>query len=151
MHGDALKIGISQDAIQRGAGRGFLVAIGQLYGIVGPSLIFAEHVFRGLKRDMYVRGDSRADVKKLAITWTQNRDAAWVGDEITGGIEYRDSEPNRVFVVYASPNEMLGKFPSVFAWAEHWTWLPADPRLRGAPIGYDERFEEQIWIKPDLN
>jgi hypothetical protein len=116
-----------------------------------PTVAFSAFFSVSLKRDMYVRGDRRADLKKLAITWGQNRDAAWVGDEITGGIEYRDPEPNRVFVVYASPNEMLEEFPSVYAWAEHWAWLPDDSRLRGAPIDYDNRFEEQLWIKPDLN
>jgi len=97
---------------------------------------------------MYVRGDQRADLKKLAITWTQGRDASWVGDPFEGRPEYRPAPENRVFAVYVSPNEMLQDFPSIFGWAEHWTWLPADSRLRGAPIDFDARFEECLWSKP---
>jgi len=148
--GEPLKIGIAQDAIRGLADRGFRTKVGQLYGVVGPGLIFAEHVYQGLKRDMYVRGDSRADVKKLAITWRYQRDATWVGDAFTGGIEYHAVPNNRVFAVYASPNEMLENFPSICGWAEHWTWLPADQTIKGAPIDWNTRFEKELWVNPDL-
>lgn len=147
---EPLKIGISLDAIQQRARRGLRHMVGQLYGVLGPGLILAEYVFQGLKRDMLVRGDSHADINKLAITWTASRDARFVGDPFNGGLEYLSAPANRVFVVYVSPNEMLEAFPSVFGWAEHWTWLPADPSVRGAPINHDTRFDRRLWIKPGL-
>jgi hypothetical protein len=145
--GSPRKIGIATEAIRQRAGRGLRVLIGQLYGIVGPSLIMAEHVFQGLKRDMYVRGDRNADVKKLAITWAQAQDAIWVGDEVTGNVAYLPPPKDRVFVVYVSPNEMLERFPSIHGWAEHWTWIAADPNTAGAPIDWETRYDACLWNK----
>jgi len=145
-----LRIGIAQDDIQLRAGRGLRYMVGQLYGVLGPGLIFAEHVYRGLKRDMLVRGDSHADVNKLAVTWAATRDARFVGAPEDGRLEYLEAPASRVFGVYVSPNKMLDAYPSIFGWAEHWTWLPADPNVTGAPLDYATRFEEELWVKPDL-
>ena len=117
--GTPLKIGITDDAIRWGARVGMRVRIGQLYDVVGRSLILAEHIYQGLKRDMYVRDDGQAAVKKLAMTWAQNQDAIWVGDETAGSVQTLAAPPNRVFVVYVSPNEMLQDYPSIAGWAEH--------------------------------
>lgn len=148
--GTPLKIGITDDAIRWGARVGMRVRIGQLYGVVGRSLIFAEHIYQGLKRDMYVRDDGQAAVKKLAMTWAQKQDAIWAGDATTGSVQMLDAPPNRVFVVYVSPNEMLQNFPDVAGWAEHWAWLPADGAIRGAPIDCDSRYDKEIWTAPGL-
>lgn len=145
--GHPIKIGISQDAIRQHAGRGLRHIIGQLYGVLGPGLILAEYVFQGLKRDMLLRGDSHADVNKLAITWAAARDARFVGDPFAGGLEYLTAPPDRVFGVYVSPNEMLEDYPSIFGWAEHWTWIAADPETPGAPVGHRTRYDRQLWAK----
>jgi hypothetical protein len=143
--GSPLKIGISQDAMKGQIGRGLRHMVGQLYGVIGPGLIMAQHVFQGLKRDMYVRNDSRADVKKLAITWAHPGDAVFLGDQFAGELEYGLAPKDRVFAVYVSPNEMLDTFPSIHGWAEHWTWIAADRNTPGAPINWDTRFERRIW------
>jgi hypothetical protein len=143
-----LKIAISLDAIRLRARRGFRHMVGQMYGVLGPGLILAQHVFQGLKREAYVRDDSLAGEKKLAITWAANRDAYFAGDPFNGHLEYRTAPENRVFAVYLSPNEMLDDFPSIFGWAEHWTWIAADPLMAGAPIGWQTRYGRRIWAKP---
>lgn len=145
-----LKIGISQDAIKIRVQRGLRHMVGQLYGVLGPGLILAQHVFQGLKRDMYVRNDSHADVKKLAITWAHPRDAFFAGDPFAARLEYLPAPENRVFGVYVSPNEMIEEFPSILGWAEHWTWIAADPNTAAAPFGWAQRYEKRLWTKPDL-
>jgi hypothetical protein len=143
--GPLLKIAVTPDAIRQRAHRSFRYMVGQQYGVLGPGLIFAQHVFQGLKREAYVRDDSLAGEKKLAITWAAKRDAYFAGDAFDGRLEYQPAPENRVFVVYVSPNEMLDEFPSIFGWAEHWTWLAADPNTEGAPINWQTRYNRRIW------
>lgn len=145
---DPLKIGITLDAIRLRAKRGFRHMIGQMYGVLGPGLIFAQHVFQGLKREAFVRDDSRAAEKKLAITWAAQRDAYFAGDQFSGYLEYRAVPENTVFAVYVSPNEMVDEFPSIFGWAEHWTWIGSDSKTEGAPIDWKTRYDRRIWTKP---
>lgn len=111
-------------------------------------MISAQHVFQGLRRDMLVRDDEDAAAKKLAVTWKANRDAVYVGDKNVGGhLEFMDAPQNRVFAVYVSRNEMLEQFPDIYGWAEHWTWIAAAPDLAGAPVGWDERYDKQLWSR----
>lgn len=145
--GHPLRIGISQEAVSTHAGRGLRHMVGQLYGVLGPGLILAEHVFQGLKRDMLVRGDSHADVNKLAITWAHPRDAVFAGDPSDGRLEYLPAPADRVFGVYVSPNEMLDDYPSIYGWAEHWTWIAADPATPGAPVDWRTRYDTRLWTK----
>jgi hypothetical protein len=81
---EILKIAISLDAIKLRAQHGFRHMVGQLYGVLGPGLIFAQHVFQRLKREAYVRDDSLAGEKKLAITWAAKQDAVFAGDAFDG-------------------------------------------------------------------
>ena len=144
---DHLTIAVSKDGIKDRADRGLRWQLGQMYGIVGPGLIFAEHVFQGLRRHMYVRMDPNAAASKFALTWGAHRDAQLVGDEFNPTLEFTDPPPNRVFVVYISPNEMLSKFPDVFGWAEHWAWVAADVRLAGAPVEWNDRYDRKVWSR----
>ena len=121
--------------------------IGQMYGVVGPGLIMAQHVFQGLKRDMLVRDDDHADIKKLAVTWSALRDAVFVGDTFDGKLAYMDAPVGSVFAVYISVNEMLEDYPDIYGWAEHWTWIAADPARPGAPIDSRGRSDCQLWSR----
>lgn len=143
--GDSKKIGISPEAIIARADRGLRRQIGQMYGVVGPGLIMAQHVFRGLRRGMLVRGDDEAAAKKLAITWAAKRDATFAGDRFDGRLEYVSAPENCVFAVYVSPNEMLETYPDIYGWAEHWTWIAADPELSGAPVDWRNRYDSRVW------
>ena len=145
--GEVLPIGINTQAIVARAGRGLRHALGQMYGVVGPGMIFAEYVFRGLRRDMYVREDREAARKKLAVTWNARRDAVLGGDKINPTLVYMEAPADRVFVVYVSPNESSTKYPDIFGWAEHWAWVSRDPDLPGAPIDWSTRYDEKIWSK----
>ncbi len=142
-----LTVAISKTGIKDRADQGFSWQLGQLYGILEPGLIFTQHVFQGLRRDMYVREDKNAAAKKFALSWVANRDARLVGDEYNPTLEFADPPPNRVFVVYISPNEMLQEFPDVFGWAEHWTWVAADGQLAGAPVEWNDRYDRKVWSR----
>ena len=89
-----------------------------------------------------------AGEKKLVITWAAKRDAYFAGDPFNGRLEYSPAPENRVFAVYVSPNEMLDEFPSIAGWAEHWTWIAADPGTPGAPIDWRTRYDRRIWTAP---
>jgi hypothetical protein len=121
--------------------------IGQMFGIVGPGLIFAQHVFRGLNRDMYVRDDGNAAASKLAVTWSPPRDARFVGDRFSGHIDYMQAPQGKIFAVYLSVNEMLDDYPDVYGWAEQWTWIAEDAQLAGAPIDWNNRYDEKVWSR----
>ena len=132
-----LTIAVTEKARSARTERGLRYAIGQMYGVVGTGLIHAQHVFQGLKRDMLVGDDDAADDKKLSVTWAARRDAVFAGDKFNGHLEYLETPANRVFAVYVSPNEMLKEFPEIYGWAEHWTWIAADPSvpLPAGPVG----------------
>lgn len=119
--------------------------LGQMYGVIGTGLIMTRHVFKGLNRDMYVREDKDAAAKKLVATWAAGRDAELVGDPQKPYLQYREAPANRVFAVYISPNEMLTDFPDIHGWAEHWAWIAADPKLPGAPMDWNTRYDEKVW------
>lgn len=141
-----LNIGIAPGAVAARQERGQRWQIGQMYWVVGTGLISANHVFRGLRREMYVGDDKDADEKKLAVSWASPHDARAVGDSF-GAIqpEYHPAPAGCAFVVYISINKMLGKFPDVYGWAEHWTWVDGDPGSPGAPVEWQERYEERVW------
>jgi hypothetical protein len=145
----SFRIGIWKDGIQFRADKGLSWQLGQMYGVVGPGLIFAQHVFQGLRRDMYVREDKEAAKAKFAVTWTANRDCELVGDKTHSTLKFTDPPPNRVFVVYISPNRMLTEFPDIFGWAEHWTWVGADSELKGAPVDHNARYDRKVWSREE--
>ncbi len=118
-----------------------------MHGVVGTGLIFTEHVFKGLKRDMYVRKDRDAAKNKLALTWKAGRDAYLVGPAHDCRVEFHPAAPGTVFAVYISINAMLKDFPAIYGWAEHWTWIDDDPDVVGAPIDWQDRYDEQLWRK----
>lgn len=142
-----LNIGITLKGIRARGERGQRFLLGQMYGVVGTGMIMAEHVFQGLKRDMLVREDEQAAVKKLAVTWHARRDAKLVGDRHNCRLQYFDAPEGCVFAVYVSPNEMLEDFPDIYGWAEHWAWIAAAPDLPGAPVDWQTRYDSLIWSK----
>lgn len=144
-----LTIGIWPPAISARAARGQSWLLGQLYGVVAPGLIFARHVFQGLKREMFVGDNTTAAKDKLALSWDAQRDAEAIGSAHDLKLRFCDAPPNRVFVVYVSPNRMLQEFPDLFGWAEHWTWVGADPSLSGAPVEWDTRYDRKVWSSAD--
>jgi hypothetical protein len=46
----------------------------------------------------------------------------------------------------AARNRMLKEFPQIHGWADHWTWIAADPNVDGSPIDWETRYEERLWI-----
>jgi hypothetical protein len=145
---DHLLVGISPLTLRLQAQRGLSTAIGQLFGVVIPGLILTKYLFRGLKRPMMVRDDATADNKKMAATWANPQDARFVGSKQDSQLECTAAPVGRVFVVYLSPNLMIEDFPDIYGWAEHWTWISADPTLDGAPIEWDRRYDHRLWTAP---
>lgn len=139
-----LKLGITKKAIATRASRGQSWSLGQLYGIIEPGLIMADHLFQGLRRPMSVNGNSRADETKLVFTWAARRDAQMTRD---GELNYVAAPVNAVFFVIASPNGDTSSFPGIFGWIENWGWLQAHPDLPGAPVQYDSRYDSRLWSR----
>jgi hypothetical protein len=143
-----LNIAVHLPTVMSRASRGLTWQLGQMYGVVGTGLIMTRHVYKGLKRDMYVREDKDAAAKKLVATWAAPRDAELVGEEHNSYLSYVDAPAGRVFAVYISPNEMLTDFPDIHGWAEHWAWIAADPSVAGAPIDWNSRYDSRVWSSP---
>lgn len=142
-----LNIGIHPQTIIFDAGHGLSWKLGQMYGVLGPGLIMAQHVFRGLKRRMYVGEDKNAAAKNLVATWAPLRDAQLVGDRFNSVLQYVVAPTGRVFAVYIVPNEMLTEFPDIYGWTEHWAWIAADPDMPGAPIDWKTRYDAKVWSR----
>ena len=97
-----LTIAVSFQGIRSRADRGIRWALGQMYGVLETGLISAEHVFEGLRRDMYVREDMNAAKRKLAVSWAAKRDSELIGDRFAPTLRFVEAPVNRVFVVYIS-------------------------------------------------
>lgn len=147
---DDIKIGVTKKKPSSQKRSRAKACAGQFYGIVDNGLIHAEHVFRGLRRSMHVGNNDDAAAEKLAASWLAARDARLVGDKSDATVDFRTAPPDKVFVVYISVNKMLREYPSIYGWAEHWTWVQADPVEIGAPIQWLERYEARIWSAPGL-
>lgn len=145
-----LWVGISFRRIRNTAERSLSHTLGQLYGIVVPGLIMTQHLFQGLRRGMHLDQDADAAGKRLAATWAAKRDAVLRGDKSASRVEFMEAPPNRVFVVYISPNQMITDFPDIYGWAEHWTWLAADADLAGAPVDWKARYDLKLWPAPQV-
>ena len=142
---DHLVLGITKEALTTIASRGLSTAIGQLYGVIAPGLIHAQHLFRGLKRPMMIGNNCGAAASRLIASWAQPRDARLVGTGQDPKLEYLDAPPNKVFVVTISMNEMLESFPQIYGWMDHWTWIAEDPDKIGAPIEWSKRYDKCLW------
>lgn len=121
--------------------------LGQMFGVMGPGLILARHVFKGLRREMFVGDDKRAASDKLALSWRPERDARLAGPKENPILEFNDAPKDRVFVVYISLNQMLGDFPDIYGWAEHWAWVQQSAELPEAPVEYEVRFDNRLWSR----
>jgi hypothetical protein len=140
-----LRIGVSKKAIENRCQRGQSWALGQMYGVLQPGLIFVEHIFQGFRRPMCVSEDMNADAEKLAFTWKARHDAQMT----RGGTDFVrvPPEPGTVFFVHVSRNAKSGTDGDIFGWAEHWGWVDQSPTLSGAPIDWEIRYDKRIWSK----
>lgn len=140
-------IGVPKEAINLKLGRGQTVATTQLFGNIGMTLHETQHVFKGLRRGMMVDGDNGADSKKLTLTWRPS--VSFWGHGSAHKFEMTPVPPpeNCVFAVYVTENTKLTEFPDIDGWAEHWTWLPEDEMLSGAPLYWENRYDSKIWSK----
>lgn len=140
-----LNVAVSKEALSAKVGRNMRWHIGQLYGVVEPGIIFAQHAFRGLKRPMLVGDDHEADEKKVVLTWAAKNDAYLEGDAFNAYTRFEPAPLARVFGVIVTVNEMVTDFPDVYAWAEHWSWLQSSDSLAGAPKEWQDAYTEKLW------
>ncbi len=129
----------------RCADRGESTAIAQFYGIVRPGLILPKHIFQGLERPLYTKGDMEGDTDKLVYSRKPTKDYVWSGDRFSGKIDEREPLADRTFVTIISPNRDNEKFPGIEGWIEHWNWVVEDGELDAAPIDWQERYGQKLW------
>jgi hypothetical protein len=141
-----VKFGILQTDTRKRSDRGQNSALAQFAGIVAPGLILARHIFRGLNRPLYADGSMQGDARKLVHTWRPAYDFEWPNR--FGEPQRMTAPDNCVFVVLVSKNERhIGKWPEVYGWIDRWNWVFEDPRLPGAPIDWDSRYEEKLFTR----
>jgi hypothetical protein len=142
---EVIRLGIPSETFHAFTKWGLATPVAQYYGIVQDQVTKACHVFRGLKRPLMYGGDMRADEKFLIYSWRPEFDYVWVGDRFHGNPERRSPPQGVVFVVLVqedSPNEH-----SVHGSIVHWNWIKEDPKLPGAPVGWNERYKAKLWSK----
>lgn len=140
------KFGVVIGQLGKYPSRGKATAIAQFYSIVGPGLILAKHVFRGLKRPLLAHDNMEADAEKLVYSWKPRWDYEWKGGP-TGGSVKKTPPDDRVFVTIVSPNNDQN-FPTVAGWIEHWNWVHEAGDLKDAPIDWGTRYTEKLWSAP---
>lgn len=140
------KFGIVISQLGRYSDRGKGAAIAQFYSLVGPGLIVAKHIFRGLNRPLFAKGNMKADVDKSIYSWKPRSDYEWKGGP-NGGPEKKTPPDGLVFVTIISPNND-SSFPSVAGWVEHWNWVHESGDLNGAPVDWGARYREKLWSAP---
>lgn len=137
------KFGIVVKQLGKCATRGQGAALAQFYNIVAPGLILAKHIFRGLNRPLFAKGNMGADSEKLIYSRKPKWDYEWK-DGPTGGPEKKGPLPGRVFVTIVSPTDDKD-FPSIVGWIEHWNWVHEAADLKEAPAEWDTRYKEKLW------
>lgn len=145
--GEEWLFGIPKRYTEQMRDRGTLVRLVQLIGIVGPGLVVARHIFRGLNRPLCEGDNMEADKTKLIYAWKPIYDYDWDEPQrfYPDEIKQRPAPGGKVFVVTATPNpEKATKFPSIHCWLNRWNWVDESPKLSGAPIDYDTRYLEQL-------
>jgi hypothetical protein len=145
-HPEVVKFGILKIDIMKRRDRGQNVALAQFDSIVATGLIMVHHIFRGLKRPLCADDCMEADTQKLVHTWRPANDFVW-----PNGYERPQrmpAEKNCVFVVLISKNDRhLKNWPEVYGWIDRWNWVFEDPRMPGAPIDWDSRYEERLFTQ----
>ena len=137
-------LGIPMQQVRTRAGRGLRHMLGQMYGIIEPEIITADHIFQGLNRAMCVNGDNKADAEKFAYCWTPKFDYVLFGDRFSPTLQHRSAPEKTVFVTLISPNEDLTNYPDIAGWIEHWSWVDACPQDSSKPIEHDERYSREL-------
>jgi len=100
---------------------------------------------RGLKRPLLYGEDADGDKAKLVFTWQAPYDFDYDHGKRfePGGLTQRAAPPNTVYAAITTPNT-CPEYPSVDYWLDRWCWLDASPTLAGAPIDWENRYEERI-------
>jgi hypothetical protein len=141
-----IKFGARKEIFQEYARRGQRSAIAQYYGIVQDGLILARHAFRGLRRPLMLGGDMHADETVLVYTWRSEVDYEWAGTPQYGRPQPISPPPaGRVFVVLVREEEPDEN--GVFGSIEKWNWVREDPRLRHAPVDWEQRYGTRLWSR----
>lgn len=145
-------LGVLKSDLSAVASRGQATAIAQLYGLVLPGLRLTEHVFRGLARPLFTDGSPNGDAGKLVYSRVPAFDCLWNGGKFDGRLENVPPPTGAVFAVFVSPNvRHQDEFPAIDGWINHWAWIDEDKGLRGAPVGWVDRFDKRIWTRGATN
>lgn len=121
--------------------------------IVTTGVQTAELIFRGLKRPLKQRDNTKADADKLIYVWSPGVDYQWQRPSADasffdeGQISYREPLKGEVFFVIVTPNKgkYRDRYPKIYGWIEHWSWLPEDKEYAGHPAGWQDRYDEKVW------
>ncbi len=125
---------------------------GQYYGIVKPGLITAVHIFRGVRRDLYLDGNMRADKDTYVYRWKPRWDFEWTEDPTHGTIRGLEPVPDTVFTVlvrlHDEPIRVEHLEGNADGSIEHGAWVREDSGLSEGPDGWQSRYDAKIWSKP---
>jgi hypothetical protein len=119
--------------------------VAQFYGLVKSGLHGAQHLFRGVKRQMEVDGSMNADERVRAYTFRSRYDYVWLGNPHNGQPSALPVTNARVFVVLVREEEPVD---DVVGSIEHWTWVREATDLPGAPVDHETRYNHKIWSRP---
>lgn len=146
----AVKVGLRNDSFSRVLHHNLSTSVAQYYGIVQHGLFQAVHAFKGLNRPLMHGDDMEADKSVIVYSWRPQHDYVWIGGQFGGKPVEKIPPRGLVFVVLVreepGPNE-YAEVGKVFGSIEKWNWVKEDPRLRNAPVDWQDRYTEKLWSR----
>lgn len=142
-----IKYGVSPELIQSLREQRQYSRLAQFFGLVRKGLILADHLFVGLNRDLYYKGDMDSDDKCLIYIRRPEYDYEWNIEARTGEQLVKiDAKPKRVFAVVVRAFDEPGK-DNVIGTIRHWNWVKEEPESNGKPIDHQTRYNDRKWSR----
>lgn len=143
--GSGATFAVAESKINELRARNRRVPLIQLFHIVEPGLILAEHIFRGLNRPLLYEADTEGDASKFVFTWRAKRDWDFADGKRfdPDGLREMPHPPGKIYAVIATPNTRT-QYETVSYWIDRWFWVDEATDLPGAPVDYKERFLQHI-------
>lgn len=142
-----IRYGVSPELIESLREQKQYSRLAQFYGLVRNGLILAEHLFVGLNRDLYYKGDMESDSKCLVYIRRPSKDYEWNVDGKTGEqLVKRVAKPKRVFAVVVRLFDEPGT-DNIIGTIGHWNWVKEEPESNGKPLDHQNRYKDRKWSR----
>lgn len=143
-----VKYGVRPDLIQGLRDQRQYSRLAQFFGLVRKGVILADHLFIGLQRGLYYKGDMDSDGKCLIYVRKPSCDYEWAidGRGTNGRLIKLPAPDDYVFAVLVRHFDS-SRAGGVIGTIERWSWVKEDPGSDGKPIDHQNRYKDRKWSR----